>query len=190
MRTLEITIAALLACLLATGCATREQAYSIDYHPQTTPAGGAGNAATVSSNTVSGYSSASGHLYTEAPRSSLTPVSSNSASRIYSEPTNDSQALTEAAAKSSLLNEDNPWNPQDQASTDSDRAIVRHIRQSVREDYVLSTVAPDLKIAAKDGQVTLGGAVKNENEKKRLDALAQKTTGVVNVQDQMTVKPD
>lgn len=188
MRALKNALIGFIAGLLAVGCATREQKYSITYRPDQ-------SSTNVSENVTSGYtnrqaasSNTNGHLYTEAPRSPLTPTSANSVSRIYSEPISQPQAGTEL--KDTFLNEDNPWNPHDKASTESDRAIIRQIRRSVRADYVLSMDADNLNISAKNGQVTLAGAVKNEQEKKRLDAVAEKTAGVSGVQDQLAVKPE
>jgi hypothetical protein len=170
---------------LAAGC-THEHVYTIIYSPNQSNT----NAQLSSSSSpASRQVVATNHLYTEAPRGSLTPVSSNSASRIYSDSTGQPQSLPATEPPQGiLLNEENPWNPQDTASTDADRAIVRHVRQSVRQDYALSMIAPALKITAQNGHVVLGGTVENETERRRLTDLCQKTPGVVSVEDKLAVK--
>ncbi len=180
---MRIALTTIMTGLLAVGCQTHEQAYTIIYRPSERPAAArAGNASA-----ADGPASTNAHFYTEAQSASLTPVSSNSASRIYAESPEGTQA---SPAPGALLNDDNPWNPQDKGLADADRAIVRQIRQSMRQDNLLSIDEPGLRITVKNGQVLFDGAVKNETERKRLDALSRKTAGVVSVQDQLAVKPD
>jgi BON domain len=132
----------------------------------------------------------SGHLYTEAPRTAPSPVSSNPASRIYSEPSNQGQTLARDSKTGSVpAGQDTLWLPQDQGVTASDRAIIRQVRQAWNQDYNLSLAATGLKIVADNGRVIISGAVATEQEKERLEALARRIPGLVSVQDQLTVKP-
>jgi hypothetical protein len=120
------------------------------------------------------------HLYTEAPKDQLSPVSSRSANRIYSESaTNDLAANEEARCYQ-----------QDQGSTASDVALVRRIRRELNRDYELSIIAADIKIVAKNGIVTLEGKVKTDGERKKLETLVQKTAGVISATNQVAVRHD
>lgn len=176
---------AIVIGLLAAGC-THEHAYTIIYSPNQSSTNAQFSS---SSSPTNRLVAATNHLYSEAPRASLTPVSSNSASRIYSDSAAQPQSLPATQPPQGiLLNEENPWNPQDTASTDADRAIVRQVRQSVRQDYALSMIAPTLKITAQNGHVILGGTVQNETERTRLADLCHKTPGVVSVEDKLAVK--
>ena len=137
-----------------------------------------------------GATNFSGHLYTEAPRTAPSPVSSNSASRIYSEPGNQEQTFAPKSTNGNVsAGQDTLWLPQDQGATASDRAIIRQIRQAWNQNYDLSLAATGIKIVADNGRVIISGAVATEQEKERLEALAQKVTGLVSVQDQLAVKP-
>ena len=52
----------------------------------------------------------------------------------------------------------------------TDREITQKIRQALRADKSLSIYAHNVKVIAQDGQVTLKGPVRSENEKKTIDA--------------------
>src|SRR4029079_5412826 len=54
----------------------------------------------------------------------------------------------------------------------SDRDLAQKIRQSVVGDKALSTYAPNVKIVAQNGQVTLKGPVRSEAEKTSIAAKA------------------
>ncbi len=137
-----------------------------------------------------GTTNYSGHIYSEAPRTAPSPVSSGSASRIYSEPSKEGQTLARKSTTGSVPpGQDTLWLPQDQGVTATDRTLIRHIRQAWNQDYDLSLAATGIKIIADNGRVTIGGTVATEQEKERLEALAQKTPGLISVQDQLAVKP-
>ena len=138
-----------------------------------------------------GRTNYAGQLYTEAPKDSLSPVSSNSASRIYSEPNHQAQTLARGTETGNVpITQDTTWDSQDQALTDADRAIVRQIRRDLRQNSEFKKPAPELKIIAENGKVILGGTVKTGQEKERLEVLAQTTKGVVSVRNELVVKPD
>jgi hyperosmotically inducible periplasmic protein len=71
----------------------------------------------------------------------------------------------------------------------SDREITQKIRQSVMDDKSLSTYAHNVKVIAQDGQVTLKGPVRSENEKKTIEAKAVEVVGDGHVSNQITIAP-
>ena len=69
----------------------------------------------------------------------------------------------------------------------SDRDITHKIRQAVMDDKSLSTYAHNVKVVAQDGQVTLKGPVRSENEKKTVEAKAVEVAGAGHVSNQITI---
>ena len=70
-----------------------------------------------------------------------------------------------------------------------DREITQKIRQAIMDDKTLSTYAHNVKIIAQDGQVTLKGPVRTEEEKKIVEAKATEVAGEGHVVNQMSVAP-
>jgi hyperosmotically inducible periplasmic protein len=76
-----------------------------------------------------------------------------------------------------------------QKENKSDRQIAADIRRSITADKSLSSYARNVKIIARNGQVTLKGPVRTGEEK---DAVAQKAAAVVgmdHVTNQVEVAP-
>jgi hyperosmotically inducible periplasmic protein len=71
----------------------------------------------------------------------------------------------------------------------SDREITQKIRQALMADKSLSTYAHNVKVIAQDGQVTLKGPVRSENEKKIIEAKAIEVAGAGHVSNQITIAP-
>jgi hyperosmotically inducible protein len=71
----------------------------------------------------------------------------------------------------------------------SDRDITQQIRQSIMKDKSLSTYAHNVKIITQDGQVTLKGPVRSEDEKKAVEAKATEAAGENKVTSQLDIKP-
>lgn len=71
----------------------------------------------------------------------------------------------------------------------SDRDITQQIRQSIMKDKSLSTYAHNVKIITQNGQVTLKGPVRSEDEKKTVEAKATEVAGENKVASQLDVKP-
>jgi osmotically-inducible protein OsmY len=72
----------------------------------------------------------------------------------------------------------------------SDRDLAQRIRRSVMDDKTLSTYAHNVKIIAQDGQITLKGPVRTENEKTTVEAKATEVAGAGHVSNQITIAPD
>jgi hyperosmotically inducible periplasmic protein len=71
----------------------------------------------------------------------------------------------------------------------SDRDITQLIRRSIMTDKSLSTYAHNVKIITRNGQVTLKGPVRSEDEKKTVEARATEVAGENRVTSQLDIKP-
>ena len=71
----------------------------------------------------------------------------------------------------------------------SDRDITQQIRQSIMKDKSLSTYAHNVKVVTQDGQVTLKGPVRSEDEKKAIEAKATEVAGDGKVTSDLNIKP-
>ena len=75
----------------------------------------------------------------------------------------------------------------DQSENEADRKITQEVRKSIVGDDKLSTNAQNVKIITNDGQVTLRGPVKTEDEKKAIEGKAKQVAGVKNVDNQLEI---
>ena len=75
-----------------------------------------------------------------------------------------------------------------QSNAKSDLEITREIRRAVVKDHSLSMLAHNVKIASANGNVTLRGPVKTEEEKTAIASKAQAIAGAGKVDDQLEVK--
>ncbi len=74
-----------------------------------------------------------------------------------------------------------------QKNDKTDIKLAADIRKSVYGDKTLSTMAHNVKIIARNGQVTLRGRVKSEDEKKAVVAKAEEIAGQGNVTDELRI---
>jgi osmotically-inducible protein OsmY len=70
-----------------------------------------------------------------------------------------------------------------------DRDITQQIRQSIMKDKSLSTYAHNVKIITQNGQVTLKGPVRSDEEKRTVEAKATEVVGEKNVISELKIKP-
>ena len=70
-----------------------------------------------------------------------------------------------------------------------DRDIASKIRKSLVSDKTLSTYAHNVKVIAQDGQVTLKGPVRSEDEKRAVEAKAAEIVGAAHVTNEVSVAP-
>jgi len=68
-----------------------------------------------------------------------------------------------------------------------DREITRDIRRAITEDKGLSTYAKNIKIITQDGNVTLRGPVRSEEEKKNIEAKASGIAGQSHVKSEIQI---
>jgi hyperosmotically inducible protein len=71
----------------------------------------------------------------------------------------------------------------------ADRDLTQKIRRSLLQDKTLSSYAHNVKVIAQDGQVTLKGPVRSDDEKQNVEAKATAVAGVGHVSNQMSVAP-
>jgi hyperosmotically inducible periplasmic protein len=71
----------------------------------------------------------------------------------------------------------------------SDRDITQQIRQSIMKDKSLSTYAHNVKIITQNGQVTLKGPVRSDDEKRAIEAKATEVAGENKVTSELNIKP-
>src|ERR1022692_2823948 len=76
-----------------------------------------------------------------------------------------------------------------QKDNPADRALTQQIRQSLMDDKSLSTYARNVKIITRNGQVTLKGPVRSEDEKKTVEAKATEVAGENKVTSELDIKP-
>ena len=76
-----------------------------------------------------------------------------------------------------------------QKENSSDREITQKIRHALMDDKTLSTYAQNVKVIAQDGQVTLKGPVRTEDEKNTVEAKATEVAGAGHVTNQITLAP-
>ena len=85
----------------------------------------------------------------------------------------------------------NPNEPtaDEQAENQSDRDLTQQIRQAITADETFSTYAHNVKVITQNGQVTLKGPVRSEDEKHAVEAKAAAIAGDGKVTSELTVKP-
>jgi hyperosmotically inducible protein len=73
-------------------------------------------------------------------------------------------------------------------STKRDVDLTRMIRRELTKDSSLSTYAKNIKIVTEDGNVTLRGPVHTNDEKMKVESIAQKIVGQANIQNELEIK--
>jgi osmotically-inducible protein OsmY len=68
-----------------------------------------------------------------------------------------------------------------------DREITRDIRRSITNDKSLSTYARNIKIITQNGNVTLRGPVRSEEERKTVEAKANEVAGAGHVKSEIDI---
>jgi hyperosmotically inducible periplasmic protein len=74
-----------------------------------------------------------------------------------------------------------------QKENTGDRDVTRKIRQSLMRDKTLSSYAHNVKVIAQDGQVTLKGPVRSDDERRIVEAKATEVAGAGHVTNEMSV---
>jgi len=97
-----------------------------------------------------------------------------------------SQSTTTAASPSSV-------NPEGISASSAapgqatDKSVASQVKQSLSADPALASIAPNIDVKANNGTITLSGTVPSEQEKQRIETLAQSTSGVSRVENQLEV---
>lgn len=71
----------------------------------------------------------------------------------------------------------------------SDRDITQQIRKAITQDKSLSSYGHNVKVITQNGQVTLKGPVRSDDEKKAIEAKATEIAGENKVTSELAVKP-
>jgi len=72
-----------------------------------------------------------------------------------------------------------------QKGSHSDAEISREIRRAITQDKGLSTYAKNVKVVTKNGNVTLRGPVRSEEEKKSIGSKADTIAGAGHVKNEL-----
>jgi hyperosmotically inducible periplasmic protein len=83
----------------------------------------------------------------------------------------------------------NALNADKQSNDRSDRNLTQQVRQAIMADKTLSTYAHNVKVITQNGQVTLKGPVRSDDEKRSVEAKAATIAGDNKVTSELTVKP-
>jgi hyperosmotically inducible periplasmic protein len=76
-----------------------------------------------------------------------------------------------------------------QSNNRSDRDIAQQVRQAIIADKTFSTYAHNVKVIAQNGQVTLKGPVRSDDEKRAVEAKAAAIAGDGKVTSELTIEP-
>jgi hyperosmotically inducible periplasmic protein len=97
-------------------------------------------------------------------------------------------ATAQAAPDKTKQNLDHATTADGQSNASADRATTAKVRKAIMADKNLSTYAHNVKIITNNGQVTLKGPVKSEEEKQQIASDASAVVSAENVTNQLTVK--
>ena len=75
----------------------------------------------------------------------------------------------------------------DQKENDMDRGLVQRIRKSLMANKDLSTYAHNVKVVSINGQVTLNGVVRSDEEKSKVASLAEGIAGTQHVVNELKI---
>ena len=105
----------------------------------------------------------------------------------------DSAGQSAPASDNTKMNQRdrNPNEPtaDQQQNNRSDRDITQQVRQAIIADKTFSTYARNVKVITQNGQVTLKGPVRSDEEKLAVEAKAAAIAGDGKVTSELTVKP-
>lgn len=73
------------------------------------------------------------------------------------------------------------------AMTEADRVLAQKVQDTLRQDATMASIAQNVQVHAKNGEITLHGSVSSQQEKVALESKTQQVTGVSRVNNQLTV---
>jgi hyperosmotically inducible protein len=76
-----------------------------------------------------------------------------------------------------------------QKNAPNDRDVAQQSRKALIDDKSLSTYAQNVKVIVQNGQVTLRGPVRSEDEKRSVEAAATAVAGAGKVTNELEVAP-
>jgi hyperosmotically inducible periplasmic protein len=75
-----------------------------------------------------------------------------------------------------------------QKNAQSDRVLAQQVRKAIVADKDLSTYAHNVKVIVMNGEITLKGPVKSDDEKQKVASDASSVAGAEKIANQLTVK--
>jgi hypothetical protein len=75
----------------------------------------------------------------------------------------------------------------ERTGSQSDNAIVSSVRESLRRNAEIAPMVSNIQITANNGAVMLSGTVQSDEQKRQIGDIAQQSTGVVAVNNQLQV---
>lgn len=97
-------------------------------------------------------------------------------------------ATAQAAPDNTKKDQEHGTTADSQSNASADRATTAKVRKAIMADKNLSTYAHNVKVITSNGQVTLKGPVKSEEEKQQIVSDASAVVSAENVTNQLTVK--
>jgi hyperosmotically inducible periplasmic protein len=98
-------------------------------------------------------------------------------------------ATAQTAPDNTKQNKDHATTADNQPNASADRATTAKVRKAIMADKNLSTYAHNVKVITSNGQVTLKGPVKSEDEKQQIISDASTVVSAESISNQLTVKP-
>ena len=98
-------------------------------------------------------------------------------------------ATAQTAPDNSKQNKDHATTAENQSNASADRETTAKVRKAIMADKNLSTYAHNVKVITSNGQVTLKGPVKSEEEKQQIASDASTVVSAESITNQLTVKP-
>jgi hyperosmotically inducible protein len=95
----------------------------------------------------------------------------------------------QTAPDNSGMNANHNKTADDQPNASNDRQTTAKVRKAIMADKELSSYAHNIKIITTNGQVTLKGPVKSEEEKQRIANDLADVIPAGNITNQLSVKP-
>jgi osmotically-inducible protein OsmY len=111
--------------------------------------------------------------------------------RLFAQQSSGQEGSTPADNTTVNQRDRNPNEPtaDQQKNNLSDRDITQQIRKAIMKDKSLSTYAHNVKVITQNGQVTLKGPVRSDEEKRAIEAKATEIVGENKVTSEMDIKP-
>ena len=109
-------------------------------------------------------------------------LSASGVSMIAQTPADNTKVNTRDRAKDAVTADQ-------QKDNDNDRKLTQTIRKALMQDKSLSSYAHNVKVIAQDGQVTLKGPVRSDEEKQAVESKAIEVAGAEHVVNQMSIAP-
>ena len=93
------------------------------------------------------------------------------------------------AADDTKVNQQEKTTADQQSNHASDIELAQNVRRAIQSDQSLSIYAHNVKVISQNGQVTLKGPVRSQDEKDAVVAKAADVAGKDNVVNELTVAP-